>query len=507
MATQSAEERVVRDRQKYLESIPRYLKGDVSILPKYYPNYDTLSLALSAELPTVDKSKLNERIIALFEQHKKDGKLDKNKLNDYFVEALKTKNYPLVIWLAKEKDVYRCFLQITVNKIKECENNTNLQKCIQDIIDGLLNTFYFKNDRSCIEFILSIGVSSYNEYIFKNIAEKYIDDLSIIKLLIKNGYDMNDRVFNGSQLLAHAITNNSIDVVKYLLNNGVNLYDLTSFPPIYNAVIANNVEIVKIILERMAKDKGKAKIDNFIIDEASKIGNPSIIKLLIDAGANFNVPYEYILKIPLHVASENGKLDAVKILADKVKDINIGNGDKTTSLMFASKNGHLDVVKFLIEKGANVNLIDKYDKTALKYALYNNHVKVAEYLLSKGAKRVKLGDLSSPTIDSIQVLLNNGANIDERGRFNTTVLMYASSERNPEVVSFILSKGANVNNKNSYNKTALTFAVQNCFEHSKVDENFIKTVQLLIDAGIIVDETSLKHAKERCKNILYLLKK
>lgn len=132
MATQSAEERVARDRQKYLESIPRYLKGDISILSKYYhPDYDTLSLALGVELPAVDKSKLNERIIALFEQHKKDEKLDKNKLNDYFVEALKTKNYPLVIWLAKEQDVYRCFLQMTIYRIKECENKTNLQKCIK----------------------------------------------------------------------------------------------------------------------------------------------------------------------------------------------------------------------------------------------------------------------------------------------------------------------------------------------------------------------------------------
>lgn len=316
---------------------------------------------------------------------------------------------------------------------------------------------------------------------------------------------MNDRVFNGLRLLTHAIRNNSIDVVKYLLNNGVNLYDKSSMPPIYDAVIANNVEIVKMILEKMVKDKGKINFNNLTIDEASKIGNPSIIKLLIDAGANVNE--KYISKIPLHVASENGKLDVVEILADKVKDINIGNDDKTTSLMFASKNGHLNVVKFLIQKGAKVNLTDKYNKTALKYALYNNHVKVAEYLLSKGAKRVKLGDLFNPTIDSIQVLLNNGANIDERGQFNRTVLMIASSKRNPEVVSFILSKGADVNNKNSYKKTALTFAVQNCFDHKKIDENFIKTVQLLIDAGIIVDEASLKYAKEHCKNILYLLKK
>ena len=421
MNVQSAEERVARDRQKYLESIPRYLKGDSSTLPKYHPDYNTLLVALGAELPTVDKSKLNERIVALFKQHKDNKKLDKNKLNDYFVKALQSKNYPLVLWLAKEKDEYICFLQQFVNEMRECEGNENLQECIQNVVNrsfqSIVNT---TKDEYCIELFLTLGIT-FNKDLFNKIAKHSVNNLNIIKLLIKNGLDVvESRIEYDTTLLDHAVENNNIEVVKFLLDNKAKDYravdiaiendNIEILKLLFNnniylrldsldkAIRRDNKEIVKLILDihyapyigypSYTREKLKLSLYTAIIYD-----KPKSVKLLLDLIPNINkVIYKYDLT-PLMLASRDGYTDIVKLLIEKGAKINVVDDLNLTPLMYASSNGHKDTVEYLIEKGANVNFKNKNSQTALisalrscDHSIQNNIFKTAELLLNKGAK-------------------------------------------------------------------------------------------------------------------------
>lgn len=449
MTTQDAEERVARDRQKYLESIPRYLKGDVSRLPKYYhPDYDTLSLALSAELPTVDKSKLNERIVALFEQHKKDENLDKNKLNDYFVEALKTKNYPLVIWLAKEKDVYRCFLQPFINEMRQCESNKNLQNCIQDVVNRLFQTTVnITRDEYCIELLLTLGIT-YDKNLFNKTADHFINNLNIIKLLIKNGYDVKSRIEYDTTLLDHAVKNNNIEVVKFLLDNKAEAYRAVDI-----AIENDNIEILKLLFDNNIY----LRLDS--LDKAIRRDNTEIVKLILDTHYAPYIGYPSYtrdkLKLSLYTAIIYNKPKSVKLLLDLIPNINkvIFRND-LTPLMLASRDGYTSIVKLLIEKGAKFNIVDDVNMTALMYASNYGHKDIVEYLIHKGA------------------------NVNFKNKRNRTALISAlqgcfiNQDNIFKTVELLLNKGAKVNFKDASDRTPLDYAKE-CSD--KKFENLIRS--------------------------------
>ena len=58
-------------------------------------------------------------------------------------------------------------------------------------------------------------------------------------------------------------------------------------------------------------------------------------------------------------ASNYGKLDVVKFLADNGANIDEKNVYENTSLILASMNGHIDVIKFLLDNRADFTIKNK----------------------------------------------------------------------------------------------------------------------------------------------------
>ena len=56
-----------------------------------------------------------------------------------------------------------------------------------------------------------------------------------------------------------------------------------------------------------------------------------------------------------------------------------------TPLHIACNQGYLSIVQYLIEKGANIEAKDKYQQTPLHIACQNNNLPVVQYLIEKGA--------------------------------------------------------------------------------------------------------------------------
>lgn len=105
----------------------------------------------------------------------------------------------------------------------------------------------------------------------------------------------------------------------------------------------------------------------------------------------------------------------------------------------------------------------------------NDEKLVTQYILKRDdfLQYVRDGD-----IDKVKVLIEDGVNVNTRGNFGTTPLMFASLRGHEDIVKLLLDKGADVDAKEYYGENALLYASE------KGHENIIR---ILIDAGADID--------------------
>lgn len=169
----------------------------------------------------------------------------------------------------------------------------------------------------------------------------------------------------------------------------------------------------------------------------------------------------------LHLAALNGKIDMVRVLIAAHADVNLRQSDLSTPLLLASKQGHHDVVRALIGANADVELPTDLGHTPLMWAAHESHPPVVEILLEIGAdpnsavnekRRAALHfvyNVAGETSNKItNMLLDNGADIDDQDRENYTPLMAAAAYGNPGVANVLVVRGADVSLRNKEGKTA-----------------------------------------------------
>jgi ankyrin repeat protein len=116
------------------------------------------------------------------------------------------------------------------------------------------------------------------------------------------------------QKLKKGIDNNYISIFKKGIEEGANLKRANSYYDLlYGAVVHNQIEIAKLILENGIKFKDS---DN-LLSWAARDGNIDMVKLLLKYGANPN----YADKFAMRLAADNDHFDIVKLLKQYEKII------------------------------------------------------------------------------------------------------------------------------------------------------------------------------------------
>lgn len=102
----------------------------------------------------------------------------------------------------------------------------------------------------------------------------------------------------------------------------------------------------------------------------------------MDNAFSLNNSYSYGGESLLHVAAKNGHLSMLKLLLERGANINIQDESGNTALHYAASNGKKDVVKYLLDQHADVAIINTKEQKAIDYASIKGFNEIAALLLS-----------------------------------------------------------------------------------------------------------------------------
>ena len=108
-----------------------------------------------------------------------------------------------------------------------------------------------------------------------------------------------------------------------------------------------------------------------------------------------------------------------------------------------------DIVQLLVENGADINLLARKEKSALRAAIMHDNVESISYLIQQGASLEESAALlnlavANQSFKAVQYLLNNGFHVNDINQDNECpALLIAIKQCNLEIVRFLLQKRAN----------------------------------------------------------------
>lgn len=295
-----------------------------------------------------------------------------------------------------------------------------------------------------------------------------------IVLIFRIGFAQNNApASNLDRQLLNAVSNDDLIVTRKALDDGANIEarDANEATPLMTAAEHNNVALVNMLLEKGANPANKNKFNETALTFAARGGHPEIVAVLLttlvaatDATEKKLALFEALRGgniVILEMADDAGKPSAdpvektldesqysswmktVKLLLDKGVPIEARDEDGSTPLMVAAAYGETDMFKLLLSRGADIHAKSKFGSA-----------------LMGAACQCAVATMNG-TYNIIKILLEKGADPNERGRDGVTPLIAASGmQGDPAVLKVLLDAGADPTLKDKHGKTALAWAVE-----------------------------------------------
>ncbi|KAJ7453730.1 ankyrin repeat-containing domain protein [Mycena latifolia] len=299
--------------------------------------------------------------------------------------------------------------------------------------------------------------------------------LKMVQLLVKNGVDIkNDDHGRFEEALQAAAEMGHELVVRFLIQLGANVNALepesgTMLHPrlCWGKELGDDSLSPILLMERGVYDTTQV-LYGTALHAASYCGHESVVRLLIEMGADTNIHGGYF-GTALVAASHQGHKPVVQLLLENSANINAAGDVYGTALHAAVIKENHSLALLLIEKGADVNAHGGYYGTVLQAATSKSDDSMVELLVKMGADVNGRGEFYGTALqrasrigaESIaHLLIENGADVNALGGIYGTALQNASFWGHSAVAELLIKKGANVNAPPGTHGTALEAASQ-----------------------------------------------
>ena len=157
--------------------------------------------------------------------------------------------------------------------------------------------------------------------------------------------------------------------------------------PLYYAVFCGFSELAKWLITTHAEDvNAKCYSDRTPLHVASEEGHADAVRVLLDHGALVN-SQDHLNWEPLHFASSTGNVKVAELLLEHEATLN-AQSYFGSPVYLASLSGQLEAVRLLGDRGADVHIRGLLDNlTPFQAATQHGYHDVAQLLLEYGAKR------------------------------------------------------------------------------------------------------------------------
>ena len=217
------------------------------------------------------------------------------------------------------------------------------------------------------------------------------------------------------------------------------------------------------------------------LQAASFYGCETIVRLLLDHGANIN-NFGFLFHTALIAAVRGGHGSIAQLLVERGIDVNEAEPGNGSALALAARSGQYSIIDLLLAHDADVNVSMKHTRNALESAISNHDMKILKRLLSCGASMKMQGAnenalhaaCDAHDAEIVSVLLEFGADVNSFGGMYRTVLQAATANGSVDIVEILLAHGADPNANGGVYGRALRCAIRN---HS------VYLVQVLLSHG------------------------
>jgi ankyrin repeat protein len=280
----------------------------------------------------------------------------------------------------------------------------------------------------------------------------------IVQILTENATNINIRNEQDQTALHKASLRGNTDIIDIMLNHGadVDAQDNSGSTPLH---LTSSEPAAEVLLKHGANVDLQNNKRQTALHIASQHGRFDIVRHLLKNGANVDAQ-DNDGSTPLHLAISKVSMDSKASLLSEVSEssdefdlseaiqyLDLSDGSETsddsseldlTALHLPSEHGCLDIIRLLLENGANVDAQDNDGSTPLHLIISNMSMGSKESLHSKASLHPEVSEDSEPHREAVKLLLKHGASGQRENNRGETPFQVAAA-RGLQEISGLLS--------------------------------------------------------------------